>query len=208
MKGKHRSSGMKKKITQRINIWVKKEYFFPQKVFKIFMTTEINYIARLEFCVQDKWQLQPKETEYWPRGMVAQSVKNLPAVQEIWVWSLGREDLLEKEMATHSSMHAWKSHGQRRLVGYSPWGRKKSYDWVGNTTLITVSGHSSDFSPAATHWVGCLKKPRAVIEKINNLKFPYTSQLSISKLKILSHVCFSSFWKERDKLFAWLPYCF
>ena len=34
-------------------------------------------------------------------------VKNLPIVQETWVWSLGREDPLEKEMATHSSILAW-----------------------------------------------------------------------------------------------------
>ena len=114
-----------------INIWVKKEYFFPQKVFKIFMTTEINYIARLEFCVQDKWQLQPKETEYWPRGMVAQSVKNLPAVQETWVWSLGREDLLEKEMATHSSMHAW------RIPWTEETGRLQS---MGSQKVIWLSG--------------------------------------------------------------------
>ena len=39
---------------------------------------------------------------------VAQSVKNLPAVRENWVQSLGWEDLLEKEMATHSSIFAWK----------------------------------------------------------------------------------------------------
>ena len=35
-------------------------------------------------------------------------VKNLPAMQETWVQSLGGEDLLEKEMATHSSILAWK----------------------------------------------------------------------------------------------------
>jgi len=35
-------------------------------------------------------------------------VKHLPAMQETWVWSLGREDPLEKEMATHSSTLAWK----------------------------------------------------------------------------------------------------
>ena len=34
-------------------------------------------------------------------------VKNLPATQEAWVQSLGQEDLLEKEMATHSSILAW-----------------------------------------------------------------------------------------------------
>ena len=39
---------------------------------------------------------------------VTQSVKNLPAVQETWVLSLGWEDPLEKEMATHSSILDWK----------------------------------------------------------------------------------------------------
>jgi len=39
---------------------------------------------------------------------MAQLVKNLPAVQEIWVRLLGREDPLEKEIATHSSILAWR----------------------------------------------------------------------------------------------------
>ena len=40
-------------------------------------------------------------------SLVAQSVKNLPAVQETWVRSMGWEDPLQKEMATHSSILAW-----------------------------------------------------------------------------------------------------
>ena len=40
--------------------------------------------------------------------LVAQTVKRLPTVQETWVLSLGWEDPLEKEMATHSSTLAWK----------------------------------------------------------------------------------------------------
>ena len=39
---------------------------------------------------------------------MAQMVKHLPTIQETWVQSLGWEDLLEKEMATHSSILAWK----------------------------------------------------------------------------------------------------
>ena len=39
---------------------------------------------------------------------MAQMAKRLPTKQETWVQSLGREDLLEKEMATHSSILAWK----------------------------------------------------------------------------------------------------
>ena len=41
-------------------------------------------------------------------SLVAQLVKNLPAVQETWIQSLGWEDPLEKEMVTHSSILAWK----------------------------------------------------------------------------------------------------
>ena len=41
-------------------------------------------------------------------SLVTQSVKNLPVVQETWVQSQGQEDPLEKEMATHSSILAWK----------------------------------------------------------------------------------------------------
>ena len=41
-------------------------------------------------------------------SLVAQRVMRLPAMQETWVRSLGQEDPLEKEMATHSSILAWK----------------------------------------------------------------------------------------------------
>ena len=106
------------------------------------------------------------------KGLVAQRVKSLPAMWETQVWSLDWQDPLEKEMANHSSILAWripwmeepgrlqsmglrtvrhnwatslslftfihwrrkwqstavflpgKSHGQRSLVGYSPWGHK------------------------------------------------------------------------------------
>ena len=41
-------------------------------------------------------------------SLVAQMVKNLPAIQETWVQSLGWEDPVEKEMATHFSILAWR----------------------------------------------------------------------------------------------------
>ena len=41
-------------------------------------------------------------------SLVAQTVKNLPVMWETWVQSLGREDPLKKEMATHSSILAWR----------------------------------------------------------------------------------------------------
>ena len=48
-----------------------------------------------------------------------------PAMRETWVLSLGREDPLEKEMATHSSILLREYHGWRSLVGYSSQGRKE-----------------------------------------------------------------------------------
>ena len=57
--------------------------------------------------------------------LVAQMVKNLPAMWGNWVQSLGREDL-EKDMATHPVLLPGESHGQRSLVGYSPSGLKES----------------------------------------------------------------------------------
>ena len=50
---------------------------------------------------------------------MAQIVKNLPAVQETQVPSLGQEDPLEKRMATHSNILVWR-------ICYSPWGCKES----------------------------------------------------------------------------------
>ena len=58
-------------------------------------------------------------------SLVAQLVENLPAMQETLVQFVYREDPLEKEMATRSSVVAWKSHGQRSLEGYSPWCRER-----------------------------------------------------------------------------------
>ena len=60
---------------------------------------------------------------YFCVSLVAQMVKNLPAMQETQGWSLGREGSLEKEMATHSSILVWRIPWC--LAGYSPGGRKE-----------------------------------------------------------------------------------
>ena len=57
---------------------------------------------------------------------MAQTVKSLLAMQETWVRSLGWEDPLEKEMATHSSILAWKIPWMEEPGRYSPWGHKES----------------------------------------------------------------------------------
>ena len=59
-------------------------------------------------------------------SLVAQTVKNLPAVQETWIQSWDWEDPLEKGMATHSVFLPGEFHGQRSLASYSPWDQKES----------------------------------------------------------------------------------
>ena len=56
---------------------------------------------------------------------MAQTVENLPVVQETQVRSLGWEDPLEKGMATQSCILARESHGQKSLESHSPWGHKE-----------------------------------------------------------------------------------
>ena len=53
-------------------------------------------------------------------------VKNLPAKQETQVRSLDQEDPLEKEMATYSSILAWRIPWTEELVDCSPWNHKES----------------------------------------------------------------------------------
>ena len=60
-------------------------------------------------------------------SLVAQMVKNPLAMREIQAQSLDLEDPLEKGMATHSSILAGEFHGQRSLMGDSPWDHKESY---------------------------------------------------------------------------------
>ena len=65
------------------------------------------------------WLSLPFVYSYRPAPRVAQTVKNLPAVQETQVRFLGREHPLEKGMATYSSILAWEIPG-------SPWGHRES----------------------------------------------------------------------------------
>ena len=58
-----------------------------------------------------------------------QTVKNLPAMLETWVQSLGWEDPMKDGMETYSSILAWRiPHGQRCLADYSPPGRRVRHD--------------------------------------------------------------------------------
>ena len=68
----------------------------------------------------------------------AQMVKNLPAVQETQVWSLYWEDLLEKGMAAHSSILAWRIPLTEELGGLQSMGSQRvRHNWMTNTYSLT-----------------------------------------------------------------------
>ncbi|XDA88281.1 hypothetical protein R6Z07F_017950 [Ovis aries] len=83
---------------------------------------------------------------------MAQQIKNPPATIGTWVPSLGQEDPLEKEMATHCSILARNILGQKSLVGYGPWGHKKSDPTEAaehSTAHLLIAGQLTSLSPSA-----------------------------------------------------------
>ena len=76
-------------------------------------------------------------------SLMAQMVKNLPAMQETWVQSLGWEDPLEKGMATHSSILAWRipwteEPGALQSVG----SQRVGHEWATYTNIMNISCYS------------------------------------------------------------------
>ena len=93
------------------------------------------------------------ESKHYSTSLVAQRVKHLLAMRETWVWSLGREDPLENEMATHSSTLAWKI----------PWTEKPGrLQSMGSQR----AGHDRVTSP---HSTGEKKKKRRHIDQCNRI---------------------------------------
>ena len=82
-------------------------------------------VSLLQLSTNVEWGKQWMSSLSLFEGMI-QMVKKLPAMWDTRVQSLSRKDPLEKEMATHFSVLPGESHGQRRLLGYSPWGCKES----------------------------------------------------------------------------------
>ena len=79
--------------------------------------------------------------------MVAQMVKHLPTMREIQVQSLGQEDPLEKEMATHSSTLAWRipwteEHGKLQSMGSQRVGHDWLFTFSKNFSVPIIQGNS------------------------------------------------------------------
>ena len=97
-----------------------------------------------DLCVCDYWvttEGSRSREAISPLVSTTQMVKNLPAAQETRVWSLGQEDPLEKEMATRSSILAWRLSWTEEPGGLQSTGSQRvRHNWATNT-LSTVCGY-------------------------------------------------------------------
>ena len=88
--------------------------------------------------------------------LMAQMVKN-PPVREIWVWSLSREDPMEKGMATHSSIPDWRIPRTEEPCGLQYMGSKRvRHNWATNTLdVLRLQQYNSNLCPTFT-WLSSL----------------------------------------------------
>ena len=94
-------------------------YLLPEKNLGTLLTRHICWWWICSFCLRKA------------ASLVAQRLKRLPAMRETWVRSLGWEDPLEKEMATHSSILAWRIPWTEEPGGLQFTGSKRvGYDWA------------------------------------------------------------------------------
>ena len=107
-----------------------------------FKSTDIFFHSRQKMeTTQCPTRSERKTNKPWPihttqhhSSLVAQKVKNPPAMQDTQGQPLGWEDLPEKGMTAHASILTGESHGQRSLAGHRPQGFRES-----DTELLTLS---------------------------------------------------------------------
>ena len=88
---------------------------------------------------KNHWRRVGYPVQYCWASLMAQLVKNPPAMWETCVWSLGQKNPLEKGMVIHSGILAWEIHGQRSLVGYSSWGEWLTHTHIHHYNIIGKS---------------------------------------------------------------------
>ena len=78
------------------------------------------------YILQETWKKTEGNTfRKDPASLVPKTVRNPPAVQETWTWTLDQEDPWRREWQPTQVSLPGESHGQRSLVGYIPWGGKE-----------------------------------------------------------------------------------
>ena len=121
------------------------------------------------FLITDKFTSQLNTKGKKKLMLVVQMVENLPAKQETWVWSLGQEDPLEKGMATHCSVLAWKIPWTEEPGGLQSMGCKKlDTEWFLNYKKIKGTNNTYHWqiyripSGRSLNWYNILQKNLAI----------------------------------------------
>ena len=144
-------------------IWVKNDYYL-QKIYKemgrkdtarlrywleiIFKLSSISHC--FQFLKKNEWhEIQQNINPYKETSLMAQRVKNLPAVQEtqeIWVWFLGQEEPWRRKWQPTPVFLPEKSQGQRSQAGglRSMWYQRVGHDWA---TEYSTAQHKNEVYP-------------------------------------------------------------
>ena len=150
--------------------------------------------TRSPYLSPEKHACRSRRTEQGIEQLTGSKLKHLPAMQETWVQSLGWEDPLEKEMATHSSILAWRIPWTREPGGLQSTGSQRvGHDWA---TSFSVSDQSRIVSPCLFNlyaeyimWNVRLDESQAGIKiagrSIDNLRYAdYTTLMAESEEKL------------------------
>ena len=128
------------------------------------------FLRMLLFAVTSAWislsmNMNMASSGFPGDSVIRNIVKNLPALQETLVWSLGQEDSLEKEMVIHSSILPWEIPWMEEPGGQQSMGLQKSCIWP-KTTATWLSYGFIHFIFILCSSVTSLEKPVLIISKI------------------------------------------
>ena len=112
--------------------------------------TELLLQCQIDFGTCFPFSIFSKYFSIWA-SLVAQTVKNLPAMWETQVWSLGQKDSLEEDMTTHYSILAWRIPWTEEPGGLQSMGSQRvGHDWATNThTHFSISSLISPWNVLA-----------------------------------------------------------
>ena len=131
-------------------------------------------------------------------SLVAQMVKNLPAMQNTWIRSLGREDTSEKGMATHSSILGWRIPWTEEPGGLQSMGSQRvGHNWSGlSCTEARMTSHSSvyqNFFRYTRYWCSKARSQQTVVwgHKCEDslCVFVHGSQMNVWSYEIQMNIC-------------------
>ena len=108
-----------------LSVWLEKT-FLRKKISSAYCLYNLLSYTILEYVLKCRYFFIQKHT-------VVQVVNNLPAVWETHIQSLDQEDSLEKELATYSSIFAWRITWTEKLAELQSMSQRVRYDWATNT---------------------------------------------------------------------------